>query len=218
MKRLLLLAVVAAALAAPAAQATNECHGLMICVPVAGPWVLTSAAARVEYDLACPKGYIVAGLDAELSVRGIDIGFVGGLGSPVNPGVTTQRDAVFLGRLVRGEAAAPSFRPHIGCVPASGGGQRVPTAFHVFPPAKPTMRTVKQVAASRNRTVSARCPTARRLRSATYAIGFYGDSPPTAAQARGVHVTQQLRNGVATYTIASHVRAVLQIDLLCVPR
>jgi len=217
-KRLLLLAVVAAAVAAPAAHATNECRGLMVCVPVAGPWVLTSSSTRVEYDLVCPKNYIVAGLDAELSARGIDIGFVGGIGSPVNPGITTQRDAVFLGRLVRGIAAAPSFRPHVGCVPASGGGQRVPTAAHAFPPAKPTARTVKQVTATRNRVVSARCAKSERLAGATHAIGFYGNTPPTAAQARGVHVTQRVRNGVATYTITSHVKAVVQLDLVCVPR
>jgi hypothetical protein len=216
-KRLLLIGVVAAAVAAPAASATNECKGLKVCVPVAGPWVLTPAAGRVEYDLTCPKSYIVAGLDAELSVRGIEIGFVGGLGSPVNPGITTQRDALFLGRLIRGSTPA-SFRPHVGCVPASGGGQRVPTAAHAFPPAKPTARTVRQVAATRNRTVRARCSKADRLQSATFAVGFYGNTPPTAAQAHGIRVVQRVRNGIATYAITSHVKAVLQIDLVCVPR
>jgi hypothetical protein len=218
LKRLLLLAVVAAAIAAPAAHATNECRGLMVCVPVAGPWVLTSASSRVEYDLTCPKRYIVAGLDAELSSRGIDIGFVGALGSPVNPGITTQRDALFLGQLVRGTAAAPSFRPHIGCVPASGGGQRVPTAAHAYPPGKPVDRQVREIAATRNRTVTARCPKNERLTGATHAIGSYGATPPSAAFARGVHVTQRIHGDAVTVAIASRVKAVVQIDLVCVPR
>lgn len=222
MRRWLLLAfaaaVAAAAAAAPAAQATNECKGLMVCVPVAGPWVLTSSAARVEYDLTCPKRYIVAGLDAELSDRGIDIGFMGALGSPVNPGITTQRDALFLGRLVRGTSAAASFRPHIGCVPASGGGQRAPTSFHAFAPGKPVDRQVRQVAATRNRTVTARCAKGERLTGATHAVGFYGAAPPTAAVARKVHVTQRLHDGAVIVSIASTTKAVVQIDLLCVPR
>jgi hypothetical protein len=214
----LLLAVVCAAVAAPAAHATNECRGLMVCVPVAGPWVLTPSAAQVEYDLTCPKSYIVAGLDAELSSRGIDVGFVGGLGSPVNPGITTKRDAVFLGRLVRGRAAGATFRPHIGCVPASGGGQRVPTAYRAFPPGKAIDRRVQEVAAARNRVVTARCPAGERLASASHAIGFYGATPPPAVRAAGVTVTQRVRNGIVALVIRSHVRAVVQVNLLCAPK
>ena len=131
MKRLLVLVTLAAAVSAVAAvpaSATNECRGLKVCVPVAGPWVLASPG-QVEFQLACPKRFVVGGLDAELSSRGIEIGFVGNLGSPVNPGITTSASAVFLGRLVRGQDVAASFRPHIGCIPASGGGQRSPTAY-----------------------------------------------------------------------------------------
>ena len=78
----------------------------MVCVPVAGPWVVVPAStgenrARVEYQLTCPRGHVVGGLDARLSVRGIDVSFLGRLGSPVNPGITTSRSAVFLGHLRR---------------------------------------------------------------------------------------------------------------------
>jgi len=218
MKRLVLVAVLCAAVVAPAAHATNECRGLMVCVPVAGPWVLTSSAEQVQYDLTCPKNYIVAGLDAELSVRGIDIGFVGALGAPVNPGITTKRDAVFLGRLVRGRSGGASFRPHIGCVPASGGGQRVPTAYRAFPPIEAVDRQVKEVAASRDRVVTARCPAGERLTSASHAIGFYGNAPPTAARAGGIRVTQRVRNGIVALVIRSHVPAVVQVNLLCSKR
>jgi hypothetical protein len=215
----LALAVAACAVAASPAAATNECKGLQVCVPVAGPWVL-AAPGQVQFDLACPKRFIVGGLDAELTSRGIDVGFVGSLGSPVNPGITTSKEAVFLGRLVRGRDPAPAFRPHIGCVPASGGGGRAPTAFHPFAPGKPSIRNVKQVtlAAGGQRHLVARCATGERLVSATHAIGFPGDAPPTAAAARSVHVTQAVSAGRVTLTIRSGASAVVQLDLVCVAR
>jgi hypothetical protein len=214
-KRLLLLALVAAALVAPAAaHATNECKGLMVCVPVAGPWVVTTPGEQVQYDLSCPKNYIVAGLDAELSARGIDIGFIGGLGAPVNPGITTKRDAVFLAELARTGGVA-TFRPHIGCVPAQGGGQRVPTAYHAFPPVKAIDRLVRAYPATPSRSVSAACPKNERLTGATHAIGFYGATPPTAAAMRAVRVTQVVHGGVVTLRIRSTKQATIQLDLLC---
>jgi hypothetical protein len=215
---MLLLAVVAAALAAPVAHATNECRGLMVCVPVAGPWVLAQTADEVQYQLSCPKRFIVAGLDAEVSTRGIDVGFVGALGSPVNPGITTSKDAVFLGRNVGGPAAAASFRPHIGCVPASGGGGRAPTAHRALAPGKPVDRRVREIAAVGRRTVTARCPAHERLAAATHAVGFYAPAPPTAALARKVRVAQRVRRGVVTLVIRSTTHAVVQLDLLCVAR
>jgi hypothetical protein len=219
-KRVALLAVVAAAIAAPAAHATNECRGLMVCVPIAGPWVLAPSAAEVQYDLTCPRGYVVAGLDAELSTRGIDIGFVGALGSPVNPGITTKRDAVFLGRLVRGPAPAASFRPHIGCVPASGSGQRAPTAYNpnAIPPGQTVDRKVREVPATPSRTIRARCPAGERLSSATHAIGFYAQAPPTEKLARAVRVTQRIRGGVVSLAIHAKAQGVVQLDLICVAR
>jgi hypothetical protein len=215
-RALLALAAVAAAgaVAASPAAATNECKGLMICVPIAGPWVL-AAPGQVEFQLACPKNFIVGGLDAELSSRGIEIGFVGSLGSPVNPGVTTSKEAVFLGRLVRGRDPAPAFRPHIGCVPASGGGARVPTAYHVFAPGKPSLRRVTQVVvgAGGRRTLHRGCARGERLVAATHAIGFA--TPPTAAQAGSIHVTQHVAAGIVTLHIASRTRALVQLDLIC---
>lgn len=220
MRRLLLLAVVAVAcgVVASPAEATNECKGLQVCVPVAGPWVL-AMPGQVEFQLSCPKRFIVGGLDAELSSRGIDVGFVGSVGSPVNPGITTSQQVVFLGRLVRGRDPAPFFRPHIGCIPASGGGQRVPTAYHAFAPGKPTQRLVRQIVAlpGGTRHVTARCAEHQRLVSATHAIGFVGDKPPSVAAAKSVHVTQQVAAGHVALTIRAGFRvvAVVQLDLLC---
>jgi hypothetical protein len=226
-KRLALLGAVAcAALAAAApAGATNECRGLMVCVPVAGPWVLAPARDVVQYQLSCPRRYIVGGLDAELTDRSIDVNFLGGLGSPVNPGVTTTGDAVFLGRFVGTRAAAASFRPHIGCIPANGGGQRVPTAYHrtaAFPPGHPTVRIVKELPVSRGETrrLTLACAPRDRLTSATHAIAFYTQQPPTAAMAAGVKVKRSVRSGrvqvIARGTNALNgVRAVVQVDLVC---
>jgi hypothetical protein len=219
-RRLLLLAVVAVAcgVAASPAGATNECKGLQVCVPITGPWVL-AAPGQIEFQMSCPKRYIVGGLDAELSSRGIDVGFVGSLGSPVNPGITTSQQVVFLGRLVRGRDPAPFFRPHIGCVPASGGGQRVPTAFRPVPPGKPTVREVSQVVVRPGgvRHFAGRCAKNERLVAATHAVGFAGDTPPSVAAARSVHVAQHVAAGRVALTIraAPGVRAIVQLDLLC---
>lgn len=226
MRRVAILAALACACAIGAAPAgaTNECRGLQVCVPVAGPWVLTGPS-QVEFQLACPKRFIVAGLDAELTSRGIDVGFVGNLGSPVNPGITTSKEAVFLGRLMRGRDAAASFRPHIGCVPASGGGQRAPTAYHAFAPGKPVVRHVVQlgVRPGKTRLYVGRCPRNERLAAATHAVGFFGDTPPTASLARAVKVAQRIRAGHAELTIRASraiagTRTVVQLDLLCVAR
>ena len=221
MRRALVAACVACACAAAAAPAgaTNECRGLQVCVRVAGPWVVASPG-RVEFQLSCPKRFIVAGLDAELSSRGIDVGFVGALGSPVNPGITTSRDAVFLGRVVRGSARV-TFRPHIGCVPASGGGSRTPTAYHPFPPGKPTARHIVNVRLTGPKTVhGARCARGERLVGATHAVAFAGALPPTAAAIGAVHATQRVKNGFVIVTVraprGSH--ALVQLDLVCAPR
>jgi hypothetical protein len=149
-RRLVLATAFAAALAAGGAapaQATNECRGLQVCVRVAGPWVAVPAPSgvprpSVEFQLSCPRGYIVGGLDAELSARGIDVTFLGKLGSPVNPGITTSRAAVFLARYAGRTATAPTFRPHVGCVPSSGGGGG-PVPYRAGAAAAPVQTTIR---------------------------------------------------------------------------
>jgi hypothetical protein len=216
-------AAACAALAAAApAGATNECRGLMVCVPVTGPWVLTPSNEQVEFQLSCPKRFVVGGLDAELTDRSIDVAFIGGLGSPVNPGVTTTGDAVFVGRFVGTRAAAASFRPHIGCVPSNGGGQRVPTAYHAFPPGKPTIRIVKElpVTPGVTRRITLGCAPRDRLTSATHAVAFYMPQPPTAELAQSIKVTRTVRSGRVQVTARATsnlggIRAVVQVDLVC---
>jgi hypothetical protein len=220
----LLAVLIASAVAASTAGATNECRGLMVCVSVTGPWV-SAAPGEVQFQLACPTRYIVGGLDAELSSRGIEVGFVGALGSPVNPGITTQKEALFLGRHVRGRDPAPSFRPLLGCIPASGGGRRTPTAYHAFPPAKPTVRKVMNVRVQPGGSVHAiaRCAKTQRLATATHALAFYGSIPPPASLIRAVTIRQRVAGGIVRLRVQAtraigDTPTIVQLDLLCVAR
>ena len=229
MRRLVVVAVAAAALASAApAAATDECRGFMICVPVAGPWVVvpTREGARrptVEYELRCPRRYTVGGLDAERSVRGIDVEFRGRLGSPVSPGVTTTRTAVFTATYVgRGRPTAPTFRPHIGCIPGGGGGQRIPTAVGAVSPAPPAVRRVKtvRVVAGRETPATVSCTTRERLVGSTHAVGFHTRRPPSAALVRSVRAARQTsgRRVSVAYTAGAAiqgVRAVVQVAAIC---
>jgi len=227
-RRLLLFAVVAAAVltaagTAGASRATRECNGFPRCVPVAGPWVLSTGRAETEWQLACPKGFVVGGTDAELTNRALDVVFRATLGSPVNPGISTSRSAVFLGRLAAGRDPAASFRPHIGCIPGAGGGDRVPSVHHrVYPPGRPTVlrATTVRVAAGAIRHVTRTCRAAERLVRSSDAIGFRSRQPPSPAAAQGVHVRRTTHGGRVTATIhggsaVSGARAVVQLDLLC---
>ena len=231
MRRLLVLAALAgAALAfgAGPAAATNECRGLMICVKVRGPWVVVPwrpgvPRQRVEYQLSCPRGFIVGGLDAELSDRGIDLTFLGKLGSPVGPGVTTSRNALFIATYTGTGSSVTSFRPHLGCLPATGGGSgpvpyRVST---VVPPGEPTVRRARTVRL-RSATVQARqaCGSGELLVSGWHAVGFYTAKPPEPALAASVVASRSLRGGrvsvLARVGLAARsVRAVLQVGAVC---
>jgi hypothetical protein len=229
-KRLLPLAVLVAAAAlgpgASSALATNECRGLPICVKVAGPWVvvparLSTPRARVDYQLSCPRGFIVGGLDAELSDRAIDIAFLGKLGSPVNPGVTTSRAVVFVGTYTGASARTPSFRPHLGCMPAGGGGAG-PVPYAIFPPGDPTIRRVTNVPLRPGRSARAvrACGTGERVVSGWNAIGFYTAAPPGAALIAAVTATPTVRADrvevrVRTGSALRGVRAVLQVGAVC---
>ena len=231
MKRLLLVGAVLAAVCAAGvgtAGATNECRGLQVCVRVHGPWVvvpgrLGSSRAPAQFQLSCPRGFVVGGLDAELSDRAIDIDFPGLLGSPVGPGTTTSRAVVFRGVYTGASVRTPVFRPHIGCLPSAGGGAG-PVPFRkpqAFPPGQPTVRRVRTVSIRPGsvRAIAA-CAADERLISAWHAVGFYTAAAPnatllgsvTSAQAvRGDRVDARVRAGVAV----RGVRAVLQAGAVC---
>lgn len=213
--------------AAPAA-ATNECRGLQVCVRVAGPWVvvpaaLTTSRPSVDFQLSCPRGYVIGGLDAELSDRAIDIDFLGKLGSPVNPGVTTARSALFRATYTGASPRGPSFRPHLGCLPSSGGGTG-PVPFRVaaaFPPGAPTITRVRTVRLLPGvvRAVAA-CAAGERLIWAWHAVAFSTQSAPAETLIRSVSAVRSVQGRrvvvrVRSTTAVQGVRAVVQVGAVC---
>lgn len=211
---------------APGAGATRECEGLMVCVPRAGPWVVVPTGVgtprqNAEWQLSCPKGYIVGGLDAQVSIRAIDVTFQGMLGSPVNPGVTTSRSAVFVGTYTGAGAPAASFRPHIGCMPASGAGSRVPTAAGAVLAGHPTTRRVRTVRVQPGRaSLSASCTARERIVGAAHAFGFYGRKPPTASLVSSVTGSLSIHGNRAVVDVRgdaeiASARAFVQVQAVC---
>lgn len=226
---MLVLAGALVALSAPGANATNECRGLQVCVRVAGPWVvvpsgLKAPRARVDFQLACPKGYLVGGLDTELSDRAIDVEFGGRIGSPVNPGVTTTRAAVFRASYTGSSPHGPSFRPHLGCVPSAGGGSgpvpfRRPSA--VFPPGQPTVLRVRNVRlrAGLVRAIAA-CGKGERLISSWHAVAFYSAAPPSVSLIQSVSAVRAIHGGrvevrARSGPLVQTVRGIVQVGAVC---
>jgi hypothetical protein len=231
-RRSLWIAAVALAtalvLVAPAGG-SDECDGLQICVPVAGPWVVVPPATGperpiVEYSVACPRNHIAAGLDALLTTRAIDVGFLGMLGSPVNPGTSTARSVVFTGMFVGVNPRAPAFKPLVGCIPTSGGGGRVPTsagAVSVFPPGQPTTRRVKTVRVRPgSATVTQGCLTGERLVASRHAFAFDTPQPPTQSLVSGVSGRRTAAGGRVVVRVRGDaeigaVRALVQVQAVC---
>ena len=232
MRRVLLLATLVAvgvlAAGVGSAGATAECRGLQICVKVRGPWVVVPAqlgAARTgaQFQLSCPRGYVIGGLDAELSDRAIDLDFFGLTGSPVGPGTTTQRAVVFRGVYTGSSPRTPTFRPHLGCVPAGGGGSGpVPyRRLQSFPPGQPTVRRVRSVRlrVGNVRAVAA-CAAGERLISGWHAVGFYTASAPSAALVHSVSAVRSMRGNrvevrVRSSSGVSGVYAIVQVGAVC---
>jgi hypothetical protein len=241
---LVLLALGASALAAGAAPAgaTSECNGLPACVRVPGPWVVVPAPAppasrqRVEYQLTCPQHFVVGGLDAQLSARTIEISFLGILGGPVNPGITTSSSAVFVAAPTGSGGTLASFRPLIGCMPAGRGAGSPPTLFRAprafaatplatgpsFAPGQPSVRRVKQfeLGPSSSRRLTLSCARGERLLQGSRAVGFYSNGPPDDTLMQAVsttlavdasRVTVVARTGAAV----ARTRAVVQLQAVC---
>jgi hypothetical protein len=218
------VALVTAAFAARVgpAGATSECRGFMACVPVAGPWVVVPVSQKtprpeVQYQLSCPRGFVVGGLDAELTDRAIELWFLGASGSPVAPGRTTSRTIVFVARYVGAGARAPAFRPHAGCVPAQGGGRRTPASVvALVPPGRPTVRRVRTFRITTPRAVAVGCRRGEHLVAAYSASGFRTAKPPTLELVASLsarpslaldHITVAARGGGG--------KAVVQVAAVC---
>jgi hypothetical protein len=226
-KKLVVIAAFCAALSGGSgAQAADECDGLMVCVPIAGPWVVVPTGTavprpRVEYQLTCPRGYIVGGVDARLSDRGIDVTFIGRLGSPINPGITTGRSVTFVASYVGATVSTPTFRPFIGCMPASGGGGGIPTAIGAVKPGEPTVR---RVTSSRvrpgSRTVASGCRRGELLVDASHAFAFRTAQPPSASVIGMVSGTRAIRGQRVVVSARGdaelgRIRAIVQVHAVC---
>jgi hypothetical protein len=227
MKRVLILAALAAtAMSAPSeALATDECNGLDVCISVPGPWVAVSGSPSgrlrtVEYQLSCPRGSIVGGLDAVLVDRALSVRFLGRLGSPVNPGITTERAIVFVA--THAKRAPTAFRPLLGCIPTSGGGGRSTTAAGAVP-ARPPVRVVRsvRVRAGRQATLAVSCRSGERLVSSSHVVTFRGPRAPNtralgavsvARSERGRRVEVRARRGAG---IPSRMRVDVQVHAIC---
>jgi len=217
-KALLVAVAAAAALAVvPTAGATNECRGLNPCVPISGPWVVVPAKGEVQYQLTCPKGYVVAGLDAELTDPQIDLTFLGTSGSPVGPGVSTSQTVVFVAAYVGTKRAPVTYRPHAGCVPGGGGGSRTPTGVRkITPPGKPTTRRVVTRRVSLEDSIVVSCKGGERLVAWHLARGFGSVNPPTPALISSLVVRPQVQGKRVSVDIrARQGQGIVQVAAVC---
>jgi hypothetical protein len=219
-------AVVAGLVAAVPAVGAKECDGLQVCVPVAGPWVVVPASRgvprpKVEYQLSCPRNHVAGGLDAELSQRAIDLHFLGTMGSPVNPGISTARAVVFVGSYVGEAPRGPTFKPYLGCIPSAGGGGRVPTSVGAFPPGQPTTRRVRNVRVRPGiTTVAQGCRAGERLVDAAHAFAFNTRTAPSTSLVSSVSGRRTIRNGRVVVRVSGDaelgsVRALVQVQAVC---
>ena len=208
------------------AGAANECKGLQTCLPITGPWVVIPAPARgaassAVWEMRCPlRGYIVAGIDARVSDRAIDVSIRGENGAPVSPGVTTGRAVVFTALYAGGAPRPTSFQPFIGCIPTSGGGGRGETAVRrpaAFTPVKALDRRVvrKRLVSGATVKVVGGCPAGTRLLGTSHAYAFRTEAEPGFTLLRAVTVRRVVtgRRVVATATLAPAVPQSVPVEL-----
>ncbi len=232
MKRLLLVLAVAAAVAGfgpSTASAGTECDGLIVCIPVKGPWVqVPGGGTPTYYQLSCPgRGQVIGGLDADRAGP-LELSFLGTLGGPVGPGVTTSRSAVFVARTTRSLA---SFRPLLGCIPAGGGGGRSRTAYQpkrklmaAAPVVEATIRRVKNIrlkdVPSERATYA--CLAGERLLAFSSVVAFRQNRPLALSALGSVRANPRRAGGRIVVSVRSGitrpqgVRVELQIHAICV--
>ncbi|HWL32825.1 MAG TPA: hypothetical protein VNP89_04405 [Gaiellaceae bacterium] len=232
MKRALLVLAIVAAVAGfgpSTASAGTECDGLIVCIPVKGPWVqVPGGGTPTYYQLSCPgRGQVIGGLDADRAGP-LELSFLGTLGGPVGPGITTSRSAVFVARTTRSLA---SFRPLLGCIPAGGGGGRARTSYEpkrklmaAAPVVEATIRRVKNIrlkdAPSERATYA--CLSGERLLAFSSVVAFRQNRPLALSALGSVRATPRRAGGRVLVGVRSGitrppgVRVELQIHAVCV--
>jgi len=224
----LILCAAVVGVAPKSAQAGQECDGLIVCIPVAGPWVQVFGTTKpTYYQLACPgRGQVIGGLDADRAGP-LGITFLGTLGGPVGPGVTTGRAAVFVAQTTR---SLSGFRPLLGCIPGGGGGGRSRTVREptrqlqaVAPAPEATVWRVKNVRLKdrQSERLTHSCLADERLLSFSTAVAFRTARPPSlstlgsvraTARRAGERVVVRVRSGIAR---PQNVRVEVQIQAVC---
>jgi hypothetical protein len=228
------VAAVGAALAvallvgAPSSRAADECNGLQVCIPIAGPWVEipapTGLSEEADWKLVCPQG-IIGGVDARASEKAVSVEFPGLLGSPVNPGITTGGSLVFRGTYAGRVHRATSYQPYLGCIPQKGGGARTRTSFERVAAVKPGSSITVRIATlpvlpGRLARAALRCKPGERLLASGASVGLYTDDPPTAHELAEVHVIRVRRGprilvSATRRDLAGDVRVELQVQATC---
>lgn len=217
---------------AGSAMAADECRGLQVCLPVPGPWVAVPArtgdgVATATWEMRCPlPGYIVAGIDARVSDRAVDVSIRGENGAPVSPGVTTGRAVLFTAVYTGPSRRPTTFRPFVGCVPTSGGGGRGQTSVRhpaAFVPGKPLDRRVveRRLVSGGSVRVTGRCPARTRLLGSQHAYAFQIEVAPGSTLLNAVRVRRTTAGRVSTAvgtvapSVPQRLRALLQLHVLC---
>jgi hypothetical protein len=142
--------------------------------------------------MTCPRRTVAAGTDALVTDPALDVAFVGSLGSPVAPGVTTHSTVLFIGTSSAKLRRPTSFQPFLGCVPTSGGGGRSTTALAAVPPGQPLVRRARSVPVAPGGTVSVTqgCARGEQLVGSAHALAFPRRAQPPIewlVDARGAH-------------------------------
>jgi hypothetical protein len=182
------------------------------------------------WQLSCPgRGQVIGGLDADRSGR-LELTFLGTLGGPVGPGVTTSRSAVFVGRTSQRIA---TFRPLLGCIPGGGGGARGRTGVGPAPPTRrltaaapveeAAIRRVKTVAVANRASVrvSHGCLAGERLLDSSQALAFRTRRAPAADVLRSARATSRRAGDRIVVTVRSDVTrpvgvaVLLQVHAIC---
>jgi hypothetical protein len=222
----LVAALAVAAAFAPVSKATGECKGITACIRVPGPWVVVPPHSSAQYLLSCPGGKsVVGGLDSQATSREVRVEFEGRLGAPVQPGVTTTRNALF--RAVSTSSRAEAFQPLLGCVPTQGGGGRSTVSARVTP-VGPSLEFRSRILVVRPGQVSfakVGCKPGEQLTGAWHATAFRVKKPPRLADATLIHVTGAIagkrRQSVVTVSapdvLSIDLHAVVQVGAECAP-
>src|SRR5262249_39648816 len=149
-------------------------------------------------------------------------------GGTRTPGLGSARGAVFGATYAGASLRVATFRPHIGCVPASGGGggpvpyRATALAPSAFPPGQPTTRRIRTLRLRANATQTAvrACAGAERLVHGRPAVAFYTAAAPDANLVLGVATSRTVRNGRVVVAARSSgairgVRAIVQVGAVC---